>query len=101
MGRRTQDETRPTAGPQRRRGPERRTMPAGGVLIAMLVCLALWTVLFSPNLKRSAEASPEGTRRSVSLAVLGPVAAVSDALRLSLVTDAVVEALGRDDPEVP
>jgi hypothetical protein len=101
MGRTTRDETRPTAGPKRHPSPERRTMPAGGVLVAMLVCLTLWTVLFSPSLKRSAEASPEGARRSVSLAVLGPVAALSDALRLSAVTDAVEEALGRDDPELP
>jgi hypothetical protein len=76
-------------------------MPAGGVLIAMLVCLVVWTVLLAPTLKRSAEASPDGTRRSISLAVLGPVAALSDGLRLSVVTDAVVQALGRDDPEVP
>jgi hypothetical protein len=76
-------------------------MPAGGVLVAMLVCLVLWTFLFAPSLRRSAEASPEGTRRSVSLAVLGPVTAMSDALRLSAVTDAVVQALGRDDPELP
>jgi uncharacterized protein len=76
-------------------------MPAGRVLIAMLVCLALWTFLFSPTLQRSAEASPEGTRRSVSLAVLRPVSAISDVLRVSLVTDTVVQALGRDDPTVP
>jgi hypothetical protein len=76
-------------------------MPAGGVLVAMLVCLVLWTLLFAPTLKRSAEAAPEGTRRSVSLAVLGPVTAMSDAVRLSTVTDAVVQAMGRDDPELP
>jgi hypothetical protein len=76
-------------------------MPAGRVLLAMLICLGLWTLLVSPSLKRSAEASPEGTRRSVSLAVLGPVSAISEALRVSVVTDAVVRALGREDPEVP
>ena len=101
MGRTRGDETGPTAGPERARRQGRRTMPAGGVLIAMLVCLVVWTFLFAPTLKRSAETSTEGTRRSVSLAVLGPVTAVSDALRLSVVTDAVVQALGRNDPELP
>jgi hypothetical protein len=74
-------------------------MPAGGVLVAMLVCLGLWTFLFSPTLERAAEASPEGTRRSFSLALLRPVSSLSDALRVTVLTDSVVRAMGHDEAD--
>ena len=53
-------------------------MPAGRVLVVILVSLLVWTVLYAPTMKRAAEASPLGVRRTVSLAVLRPIAAVSD-----------------------
>jgi lysophospholipase L1-like esterase len=62
----------------------------------MVVALLTWTVLYAPTLKRAAEASPIGVRRSVSLAVLTPIAAVSEFLALDEVTDAVERAVGRD-----
>jgi hypothetical protein len=76
-------------------------MPAGRVFVVMLVCLLLWTFLFSPALKRSAEASPVGARRSAALAVLGPLSAISDALQLTKLTDAVERALGRNPDLAP
>jgi lysophospholipase L1-like esterase len=76
-------------------------MPAGRVFIVMLVCLLLWGFLFAPTLKRAAEASPEGTRRSAALALLRPVAAISDMLQITKVTDAVEQALGRNPDEAP
>ena len=76
-------------------------MPAGRVFIVMLVCLLLWGFLFAPTLKRAAEASPEGIRRTAALALLRPVAAISDALQITKLTDAVEQALGRNPDEAP
>jgi hypothetical protein len=76
-------------------------MPAGRVFIVMLVCLVLWGFLFAPTLKRAAEASPDGKRRSAALALLRPVAAISDALQITKLTDAVEQALGRNPDEAP
>jgi uncharacterized protein len=98
--------TKPTEHPSPAGGPERRsrdqpTMPAGKVLVAMLVCLLLWTFLFAPTLKRSAEASPVGARRTVSLVVLGPFSSISSVLQVTKLTDALGRALGRDPNEAP
>jgi hypothetical protein len=71
-------------------------MPAGGVFVVMAVCLFVWALLFAPELKRASERQPLGLRRTVSLALLTPLAAVSDAVQLSDVTGAVQRALGRD-----
>lgn len=85
----------PTPAAERRR---RRPggMAAGRALVVMLVCLLTWTVLFAPELKRSAETHREGVRRSVSVAILTPIAWVSDHIGLSAVTGAVQRSLGRD-----
>jgi hypothetical protein len=76
-------------------------MPAGRVFIVMLVCLLLWGFLFAPTIKRAAEASPDGARRSAALTVLAPFVAINDALQITKVTDAVEQALGRDPNEAP
>jgi hypothetical protein len=76
-------------------------MPAGRVFVAMLVCLLLWAFLFAPAMKRAAEASPPGARRTVALDVLGPLTAISNALQVTKVTDAVERALGRDPDVAP
>lgn len=89
--------TTPSAAPEirtRRRVP--RDQAAGRVLVTILVCLLLWTFLYGPELKRASEAQPEGARRSVSLAVLGPVVWLSDTVGLSGATDGAARALGRD-----
>jgi hypothetical protein len=74
----------------------RRPMPAGRVFVVILVTLLVWGLLYSPELKRSALAAPLGTRRSIALAVLGPLAWVSDHTKLTAVTDAAARAAGRD-----
>ena len=76
-------------------------MPAGRVFVVMVVCLLLWTFLFAPTLKRAAEASPGGIRRTAALAFLAPFAAISNALRITKLTDGVERALGRDPEEAP
>ncbi len=82
-------------------GGRRRGMPAGRVLITMLVCLLAWALLFAPELKRSSEAQPLGIRRTVSLTVLDPIAWFSDRIGLSRLTDRAESALGRDPNEAP
>jgi len=79
-------------------------MPAGRALTVVLVSLLVWTLLFSPELKRSAEQQPLGARRTVSIAVLSPFAWISDVTGLSALTGGVGRALGRggsDAPEFP
>jgi uncharacterized protein len=76
--------------------PGRLGMPAGRVLTVVLVSLLVWTLLFGPELKRSAEEQPLGLRRTVSIAVLSPFVWVSDLTRLSALTDGVGRALGRE-----
>jgi hypothetical protein len=70
-------------------------MPAGRVLVVMLVMLLGWTLMYAPTLKRAAEASPEGIRRSTSLLVLTPLAAVSEFLLLDSLAETIERAIGR------
>ena len=79
----------------------RVTMPAGRVLIVLLVALLVWGALYAPSLKRASEAQPLGARRTVSLWLLRPVAAISDFVQLTSLTDGAIRALGRDPNEAP
>jgi len=54
---------------------------------------AVWFLLFAPTLQHNAQVSPVGTRRTVSLDVVGPVAALSRGLQLSR----IVSAAGRSN----
>lgn len=80
------------------RGP--RHASARNAFVAILVCLSLWALLAAPILERNAEAGPVGARRTAALAILRPLVAISESLRLSRVTGSVERALGRD-PESP
>jgi hypothetical protein len=80
--------------------PGRRTVGPAHVIIAMTVCLGLWAVLFAPVLLRNAETGPVGTRRTIALSVLRPLARAADALAFDRAGDLVLEALGRD-PDAP
>ncbi len=77
------------------------TMAAGRALIVMAVVLITWAFLFAPTLKRASEAQPLGTRRTMSLWVLRPIAAISDFVQLTSATDTASRALGRDPSEAP
>ena len=74
----------------------RRLMPAGRALVVLLVCLLTWTVLYAPTMRRAAEASPIGARRSISLAVLTPIAAVSEWIGLDELAGTIERTVGRD-----
>lgn len=65
------------------------------VLAIGLICFGVWFLLDAPSLQRSAEVSPLGTRRTVSLDLVGPVASLSRTLGLSSVVGAADRSLGR------
>jgi hypothetical protein len=73
---------------------DRGTIPAGRVVIVIATCLLTWTLLDAPSLKRSSEAQPIGARRSASLFVLRPLAAISDVTRLGTVSGAIRRVAG-------
>jgi uncharacterized protein len=77
------------------RDPKRRTMPAGRVLVVGLVGLLLWMLLDAPALERSAETSPIGTRRTVALAFLRPMASINRFLQLDHLGGAIDRVAGR------
>ena len=70
-------------------------VPWTRVLLIGAVCFGLWFLLDAPSLQRSAQTSPLGTRRTVSMDVVGPVAALSRTLGVSNVVNWTDSALGR------
>jgi uncharacterized protein len=79
-------------------GPDgRRLQPAGEALAGILVALLLWTLVEAPRLREAAEVAPLGARRTASLIVLTPLAAISEALGLGGLTRSVEGALGREE----
>jgi lysophospholipase L1-like esterase len=71
----------------------RRRAPWTRVLALGFGAFAVWFVLFAPTLQHDAQVSPVGTRRTVSLDIVGPVAALSRGLQLSR----IVSVTGRSD----
>jgi hypothetical protein len=74
----------------------RRVMPAGRALVVIFVTLLVWALLYAPELRRSAEAAPTGTRRTVSLAILNPLVWFTDHTGLTAAANAASRAAGRD-----
>jgi uncharacterized protein len=64
-------------------------------LAAGLVCFAVWLLLDAPTLLQSAQAGPLGTRRSVAMAVLRPIADVSRVMGLSRIVAGADRVIGR------
>ena len=75
-------------------------MPAGRVLVVILMTLLVWTLLYAPRMREAADAHPLGARRTASLIALAPFTALSDAVRLTGVTDSLERAVGLD-PDAP
>jgi uncharacterized protein len=73
----------------------RRRVTWRQALWAGLTCFVVWLLLDAPTLQRSAQAAPFGTRRTVALDVLGPIAATSRALQLDHVLGAYDRVFGR------
>ncbi|MGH9096324.1 MAG: hypothetical protein ACRDWB_02785, partial [Acidimicrobiales bacterium] len=75
-------------------GP-RQVLPWTRVLYIGLICFAVWLVLDAPSLQKSAQYSPIGTRRTVSLDLVGPIAAFSRGTGLSHVVSWADDIMGR------
>jgi lysophospholipase L1-like esterase len=73
----------------------RVTAPWTRVFGLGVAAFLLWLLLFAPTLQHNAQTSPIGTRRSVALSILRPIASVSRALQLSRLVSATDEATGR------
>ena len=65
-----------------------------------LGAFALWLLLFAPTLQHNAQVSPVGTRRTVALRILAPIAATSRALQLSRIVseDRCADRAHREPP---
>ncbi|MGD0882773.1 MAG: DUF459 domain-containing protein [Acidimicrobiales bacterium] len=70
-------------------------IPWTRALFIGVVCFALWFLLDAPSLQHSAQVSPLGVRRTVSMDVTGPVAALSRTLGLSNIVGRTDDAFGR------
>jgi uncharacterized protein len=81
--------------------PKRRLAPAGKVLATLLVCFLVWGLLDARELRRSAEASPLGARRTTALAVLGPMFFLSRWTGMDALGGFVSRALGRNPNDAP
>lgn len=78
------------------RQPSGRRASAGRVLAVGLLCFGIWTLFDANQLYHNALTSPFGTRRSVAIAILRPLAAVSNAIKFSGPVNAADSALGRN-----
>jgi hypothetical protein len=65
------------------------------VLVICVAAFLLWLLLFAPTLQHNAQVSPIGTRRTVALDILGPIASTSRALQLSHIVSETDAATGR------
>ena len=73
----------------------RRPLPAGKVLLAAAVGVALATLLTAANLERTAKSLPYGPRRTVAVALAQPVAVLSRLTFLDRPARGVSALLGR------
>lgn len=88
-------------GRRRGDGPDgRRLAPAGTVLLALIIGLGLAALLNAQSLQSAAESMHVGTTRSIAMALVKPVTAVSSLLRLDRPRAAIEDALGRGAREV-
>jgi uncharacterized protein len=74
----------------------RQRLPWTRVLLICVIAFAVWLLLFAPTLQHNAQVSPVGTRRTVALDILGPIAATSRGLQLSHIVSETDAATGRD-----
>ena len=76
----------------------RRLVPAGSVLVAGLLGLVLALFLNASTIQRTARAMPFGAQRTLAVAAIRPVAALSHLLFLDRPSDAALAMLGRNAP---
>lgn len=81
-------------------GTGRFGLAAGQVLIVILVCFLVWTLLSAHSLHKASEAAPDGARRTVSLAVLGPIDGLTHLLFIDRLAAVFQGAAGHDPNKV-
>jgi uncharacterized protein len=93
--------TSPVAKDRRRQPSEgeptdrRRRASAGRIIAVGLICFGVWLVFDANQLYHAAEAGQIGVRRTVAVTILRPIAAITDALRISGPVNTADSALGR------
>ena len=87
--------TEPSTEPHTEEAPPRGTASWKRVLAVSVCAFLLWMLLFAPTLQQNAQVSPIGTRRTVSLDILRPVAAASRFLQLSHIVSETDALTGR------
>jgi hypothetical protein len=65
------------------------------VLAICVAAFLVWFLLFAPTIQHNAQVSPVGTRRTVGLDIVGPVASLSRELQLSRIVSETDAATGR------
>ena len=81
--------------------PGAEPLGAGQVLVALLVCLGLWTLVDSPALLHNAEAGPRGARRTAAIDLLKPVDRAAAASASTGWCGSSDELIGRAPPRPP
>lgn len=74
-------------------------MPAGHVLMVVVVGLVIGLLLNAEDILATAERQEAGWQRTVGVAVMKPIAAVTDFLFIDTPRNAIDSALGRGEPE--
>jgi len=87
--------TEPSTEPQTEEAPPRGTARWPRVLAVSVGAFLLWMLLFAPTLQHNAQVSPIGTRRTVALDILRPIAATSRFLQLSHIVSETDALTGR------
>jgi len=83
--------------PGQRKGPRRRRASAGAVLVAMLIGFFVGGLLDAKGIETNVKGEPLGAWRSIELALLRPMTALSGALRLDGPAEALNALLGRGE----
>jgi hypothetical protein len=91
----TETETETEAAPATDPVPDRVHVSWRHALLAGVACFAVWLLLDAPTLLHSAQSGPLGTRRNVAIAVLRPLADISDGLGLSHLVGSADRVIGR------
>ena len=81
-------------------GTRRHGLAAGQVAVAMALCFGLWTLLSAHTLRKSAEASPVGKRRTAALVVLRPLDGLSHLMFVDRLAGLLQRAAGHDPNKV-
>ena len=79
-----------------RRAMVRQSMGWKRILVLMVAGFAIWIVLNATTLQHNAQVSPVGARRTLSLQILNPIAAMSRTLQISHIESIANGMLGRN-----